>query len=120
MKEQLSFLMLSAKGLILSVVANFSESMVKSRLSYTRSEQKIVESEKTRPEKGPSIVPIDNLHSLEMTNPYKHASQSDGNIRYARIGPRSVDMSTENLDFTQVAIKEPPTNASSLYSVSAI
>lgn len=93
--------------------------MVQSRFSYTRSDQKIVESEKMRPEKGPSIVPIDNPHFPEMTNPYKHTSQPDG-MRYARISPRSVDMTSENLDFTQVAIRETPMNGNTSYSVSAI
>lgn len=88
------------------------------RFSYTRSDQKIVESEKMRPEKGPSIVPIDNPHFPEMTNPYKHTSQPDG-MRYARISPRSVDMTSENLDFTQVAIRETPMNGNTSYSVDA-
>ncbi|MCD7447857.1 hypothetical protein HAX54_035788 [Datura stramonium] len=89
------------------------------RFSHTRAEQKIVESEKTRSEKGPSNVAIDNIHAPEPTNPYRHTSQSDGSIRFARINPRSLDMTAENLDFTQVAIREPPTNGSSAYSVDA-
>ncbi|XP_060173637.1 U-box domain-containing protein 35-like isoform X1 [Lycium barbarum] len=88
------------------------------RLSFARSEQKIVESEKARPEKGPSNVATDNLHPPGQTNSYRHTSQSDGSIRFA-INPRSVDMSAENLDFTQVAVKDPPTNESSSSSLDA-
>ncbi|KAK4374247.1 hypothetical protein RND71_004924 [Anisodus tanguticus] len=99
----------AAKSLPSSAPARQSSSS--SWFSFARSEQKIVESEKTGPEKGPSNVAIDNLHAQ------KHTSQSDGSVRFARISPRSVDMMAENLDFTQVGIKETPMNGSSSYSL---
>ncbi|CAN4095551.1 unnamed protein product [Withania somnifera] len=98
---------------------NNSSSEDSSRFSYTRSEQKIVESEKTRPEKGLFNVTMDNLHAPETTNSYKHNSQPDGSMRFARTGPRSVDMTAENLDFTQVGIKGTPMNANSAYALDA-
>ncbi|XP_016458575.1 U-box domain-containing protein 35-like isoform X1 [Nicotiana tabacum] len=98
-----------------------SESEDISRLSFARAEPKIIESEKTRPEKGPSNVVMDHLHAPSggPMNSCSRTSLSDGSELFARINHRSVDISADNLDFTQVAIKETPRNGSSSYSLEA-
>ncbi|KAM3289394.1 U-box domain-containing protein 35-like isoform X1 [Capsicum chacoense] len=86
-----------------------------SRLTYTRAEQKISESDKMRLSNGS----IDNLHAPETTSSQRHTPQSDGSMRYARISPRSVDLTGENLDFTQVGIKDTAMNGNSAYAMDA-
>lgn len=93
--------------------------MLQNRSVYTRPEQNIVGSEMMKPKIGPSNASMDNLdvHTRDTRNSYSRSSPSDDRGLFAPLSHGSVDITTQNLDFTQVSVKE---NCSSSSSVSEI
>ncbi|XP_009780371.1 U-box domain-containing protein 35 [Nicotiana tabacum] len=96
-------------------LSNYSESSDVSRSVYTRPEQNIVGSEMMKPKIGPSNASMDNLdvHTKEPKNSYSRSSPSDDRGLFAPLSHGSVDITTQNLDFTQVSVKDNCCSSSS-------
>ncbi|XP_009591658.1 U-box domain-containing protein 35-like isoform X1 [Nicotiana tomentosiformis] len=96
-------------------LSNYSESSDVSRSVYTRPEQNIVGSEMMKLKIGPSNASMDNLdvHTRDPRNSYSRSSPSDDRGLFAPLSHGSVDITAQNLDFTQVSVKENCSSSSS-------
>ncbi|PHT44878.1 hypothetical protein CQW23_14036 [Capsicum baccatum] len=94
-------------------LSNYSEPEDVSRSAYMRAEKNMLGPEML-PKSGTSNSSIDSLdvHTRESKNSYSRSGLSDDSGLFAPLSRGSVDATAQNLDFTQVSVKDDSSSSS--------